>query len=394
MNRNISIPGSSTKPRLGIDVTSALSQHAGIGRYTRELIRTLVRSNDSFDYTLFSAKIPRARELIPDEFREKEEVRIRTAPISEKWLYRLWHRLRVPVPVQWFTGELDLYYSPDFVLPPVAGSIPTILTVHDLSFVHFPETFTPSLITYLNEVVPRSVRKASHILADSEATKVDLVNIWEIPDKKISVLYSGVDRSFRPVTDKGHLSSMREKYGLGQDPYILSVSTIQPRKNYQMLIRAFKRIASDYPHRLVIAGGKGWLFESILEEVRIQNLEDKVLFIGFVDDDDLPALYSDATLFVFPSLYEGFGLPLLEAMACGVPVISSSASCLPEVAGEAALTLPPEDERAWTGGIQGLLDDPNRRMKMVASGFRRSREFTWWQSADTLADTISGLLEG
>jgi glycosyltransferase involved in cell wall biosynthesis len=157
--------------------------------------------------------------------------------LSARWLYRLWYRLRLPLPVQWFSGKIDLFHSPDFVLPPVRGKIPTLLTVHDLSFVHFPETFTNALVGYLNRVVPRSVARASHILADSQATKEDLVQVWDVSPEKVTVLRSGVDKRFRPVTDADTLEAVRRKYKLQSAPYLLSVGTVQPRKNYQMLIR-------------------------------------------------------------------------------------------------------------------------------------------------------------
>lgn len=378
-------------PVVGIDVTSALSQRAGIGRYTRELVSALVRIDKSTEYLMFSAKQP-TWDLLENRIPPDSNVRYKQSPLSERWLYRLWYRLRLPVPVQLFTGDIDLFYSPDFVLPPVRDDIPTILTVHDLSFMHFPETFTPSLRKYLNQVVPRSVRRASHVLADSQTTKDDISNIWHVDDKKITVLYSGVDRSFRPPSEKAQLAKVRDKYDLGDEPYILSVSTIQPRKNYQMLIRAFKEVAMDFPHRLIIAGGKGWFYEETLAEVNAQGLNDRVLFVGFVDDQDLPALYSDATLFLFPSLYEGFGLPILEAMACGVPVVVSNASCMPEVAGNAALILPPRDQEAWTTAIRDLLDDPRRRTQMVADGFLRARQFSWKRAAEQLSGLVQQLL--
>jgi len=380
-----------TNPVIGIDVTSALSQQAGIGRYTRELVSALIRYDKDSEYILFSAKQP-SWDQLAKQIPIDAKVQYKQAPFSERWLYRIWYRLRLPVPVQVFTGDIDLYYSPDFVLPPVRDGIPTILTVHDLSFVHYPETFTPPLRNYLNQVVPRSIRKANHVLADSQATKEDLIEIWNIDEKKITVLYAGVNPSFRPPTDRGKFTEVRKKYDLGDEPYIFSVSTIQPRKNYQMLIKAFKDVAKNYPHNLIIAGGRGWLYEETFNEVIAQGLEDRVRFIGFVDDEDLPALYSEATLFVFPSLYEGFGLPVLEAMACGVPVIVSGASSLPEVASEAALMLPPQEQRLWSSAIRDLLDNPNRRAQMVAGGFLRVRQFGWKRAATQLSGVLQRLL--
>jgi len=379
------------RPRIGVDFTSALTQVGGIGRYTRELFRAVAREGDDFRFKLFSAR-PDASNTLNNGVPKGINVSFRKVPISNRWLYRLWYRLNLPLPVQLFTGRIDLFHSPDFVLPPIVGSTPTLLTVHDLSFVHYPATFTPALVRFLNRVVPQSVAKANHILADSRATKNDMINLWNVAPDKITVLYSGVHHRFRPVRKKQQLAAVREKYGIGNKPYLLGLSTIQPRKNFQMLIRAFATIADKYPHDLVIGGGKGWLYDQILAETRSNNLAERVKFIGFVEDADLPALYSGATLFVFPSLYEGFGLPILEAMSCGVPVLTSNASCLPEVVGQAGVQLPPEDESAWAAEMGKLIDNPIDRTHLVAAGFLRARDFTWEKAAQKLLTVYETLL--
>ena len=379
------------RPRIGIDVTSAVNQGAGIGRYTRELVKALAAAENDYDYALFSAKVP-VLSPVENPLPEGANISFRSAPISERWLYRLWYRLRIPIPVQILTGNIDLFHSTDFVLPPLKPEIPSLLTIHDLSFVHYPETFTPQLGNYLNNIVPRSVGRATHILADSEATKSDISEIWQVPDDKITVLYSGVSRDFQPTNDPRSIDELRANYDLGQGPYLLCVGTVQPRKNYQMLIQAFRNVAQQFPHNLIFAGGKGWLFDQILAEIEEQGLEDRVRFIGFVDDQQLPALYSEASLFLFPSLYEGFGLPLLEAMACGVAVISSNASSLPEVAGDASLKLPPNDLDSWTEAIIALLSNSSRRTGMIADGFLQVRNFTWEKAADNLRRVYRQLL--
>lgn len=377
--------------RIGIDVTAAVTQGGGIGRYTRELIYALTAVDTTTAYRFFSAKHP-ATSPVPDPIPNANNVTIHPAPVDERWLYRLWYRLRLPLPVQWVTGRLDLFHSPDFVLPPVSGRIPTLLTVHDISFVHHPETFPERLVTYLNRVVPWSIQRATHVLADSNATKADLEACWQVPSQKITVLYSGVHERFQPVTDAEKLTAVRQKYDLGDAPYILSVGTVQPRKNYQMLIRAFKPVAATFPHRLIISGGKGWLYDEMMMEVREQGLKGRVHFPGFVADADLPALYSGADLFVFPSLYEGFGLPLLEAMGCGTAVISSNASSLPEVAGQAAVQLPPADQAAWSQMMQLLLADPAERTHYIEAGFNQVLQFRWQQSARQLLNIYQHLL--
>ena len=378
-------------PTIGIDVTSAVAQGGGIGRYTRELIATLAAMKSPYTFRFFSAKPP--MELpVANPVPTAVHTTYHPAPLNERWLYRLWYRLRLPLPVQLVTGKLDLFHSPDFVLPPVSGKIPTLLTVHDLSFAHYPEVFPAPLVKYLNSVVPWSVGRATHILADSISTKQDLMALWQVPEAKITVLYCGVDARFAPVTEKKVLTAVRQKYNLGNIPYILNVGTIQPRKNYQMLIRAFKPVAEQHPHNLIFAGGKGWLYDEMMREVERQGLNGRVHFIGFVNDADLPALYTDASLLTFPSLYEGFGLPLLEAMACGVPVVSSDASSLPEVVGDSGLLLSPHDEAVWSEGLHELLLDPVRRSQMVADGFRQVRQFTWRKASSKLLSLYQNLL--
>jgi len=377
--------------RIGIDVTAALTQGGGIGRYTRELVAALVAADTAHGYHFFAARPPQ-KLPVPDPVPQAAHTHFHPAPLNERWLYRIWYRLRLPLPVQWFTGKLDLFHSPDFVLPPVAGGIPTLLTVHDLSFLHYPHTFPEKLVTYLKKVVPWSVARATHVLADSEATRDDLLALWGVPPQKVTVLYSGVNGRFQPVTAYPQLQELRRKYHLGDTPYILAVGTIQPRKNYQMLIRAFAPVAEQFPHQLIFSGGRGWLYEEMMAEVERQGLTERVKFIGFVDDADLPALYSDAALFVFPSLYEGFGLPILEAMACGVPVISSDASCLPEVVGTAGQLLSPHEPEAWTEMMLTLLADPQKRSQLVGAGFQQARRFRWQRSAAQLLEIYTTLL--
>jgi glycosyltransferase involved in cell wall biosynthesis len=382
--------------RIGIDVTAALAQGGGIGRYTRELIRAVVATESPFHFRLFSARAP-AQLPVPNPLPQAAHVVYRAAPLPERWLYRLWYRLRLPLPVQLITGQLDLFHSPDFVLPPVYGRIPTVLTVHDLSFIHYPHTFPDVLVNYLNRVVPWSVGRATHILADSEATRQDLVDLWQVPAEKVTVLYSGVNPSFRPA-DEEMVTAVRRRYRLDDVPYLLSVGTVQPRKNYQMLIRAFAAVAARWPHTLAIAGSKGWLYDDMLAEIERQNLTGRVRFIGFVADADLPALYTGADLFLFPSLYEGFGLPLLEAMACGLPVIASDASCLPEVVVdrergmETAVLLSPHSPRLWSQAIHQLLDNAPERERLSQLGRQQAAQFTWQRAARQLVGLYQQLL--
>jgi glycosyltransferase involved in cell wall biosynthesis len=318
--------------------------------------------------------------------------RVKSATLSDAWLARLWHRLHLPLPVETLIGMQDLFHATDFVLPPTTQHSRTLLTVHDLSFVRDPESTTVQLRRYLNSVVPKSVAQAHHVLADSRATKDDLIELYKTAPDKITVLHSGVDARFAPEKQRGEEERIRRRYKLGHQPFILSLGTLQPRKNYSRLIAAFARVADvsrwidgrPTSHNLVIVGKQGWLFDSIKADVARLGIRTRVIFPGYVEDQDLPALYRAADLFVFPSLYEGFGLPPLEAMACGTPVVTSNVSSLPEVVGEAGLTVDPTDIYALANAISRALQDVQLRQQMIEHGLARAAEFTWQRAARQL----------
>jgi glycosyltransferase involved in cell wall biosynthesis len=374
--------------RIGIDYTAAVRQRAGIGRYTRNLIRALSEIPAGNEYTLFIAGGWREGDGLgvwPANFR------IRSVPISDRWVHILWQRLRLPVPVQAITGRLDLFHSPDFVLPPT-GSTPAVLTVHDLSFLRVPQFFVPGFCEYLEGAVSRAVRRAQHILADSHSTRQDLIELMNVDPERVTVLYPGVEPRFQPLAEIEALESVRARYELPQR-FILGLSTLQPRKNFAGLIEGFSRLlstGSDEPRiaavKLVIAGGKGWMYEEILAQVERSGLGDRVHFAGFVADDDLPALYNLAEIFAFPTWYEGFGLPALEAMACGTPVVTASNSSLPEVVGEAGLMVDAADSDGLAEAMSRLLADAGLRMRLTTAGREQARRFSW-------EDSARGLLE-
>lgn len=372
---------------IGIDYTAAVHQTAGIGRYSREMVRALAAAPAKFDYRLFVADANRmTRPLLPASNFAWCPTRL-----TERWLARLWYRLRLPLPIESWTGPLDLFHAADFFLPPVRPGTRTIVTIHDLSFVRLPETVMPGMANHLNKWVPRSVQRADHVIAVSEATRQDLIELYQTPPEKISVLYHGVTPDFKPVLEPDKLSGVRQKYNLGQQPFILSVGTIQPRKNYRRLIQAFATL--DPALALVIVGSKGWNYADVLAEITHQNLAKRVHLLGFVADADLPALYSAANLFVYPSLYEGFGLPVLEAMACGTPVVASNQSALPEVVGEAGLLVDPADIEAMAAAMAHVLSDTGLRQTLAEAGPARAAQFTWAGMADHLLALYQKLVQ-
>jgi glycosyltransferase involved in cell wall biosynthesis len=374
--------------RIAIDYTPAYEQGGGIGRYVRELVAALTSQDEQNSYRLFVAGATRDR--LPAI--GKGNFSWTPTRLTPKWLARIWHRARIPLPVEIFTGKINLYHATDFVLPPTYPATRTILTVHDLSFVRVPETASPRLKAYLDNVVPRSVNRADHILADSQATKDDLVELYATPAEKITVLLSGVDQRFQRTEPAGFLTT-RTRYKIGHQPYIFSIGTVQPRKNYGRLIQALAQLrAEGHDLILVIAGGRGWLEDPIYETLRAYKMESFVHFIGFAAEEDLPALYSAAECVAFPSLYEGFGLPVLESMACGTPVITSNLSSLPEVAGDAALLVNPLEVDVITDAIRRVIEDSALRQTLVERGYERARQFTWEASARQLRQIYQMML--
>ena len=363
--------------RIGIDYTSAVRQHAGIGRYTRGLIGALAEVDRTREYVLFSAGPDARRCAWPDNFS------LRSVPLSDRHMAILWQRLRLPLPVELVTGRIDLFHSPDFVLPPVWRAR-TALTVHDLSFLRLPECSSPPLLAYLMGAVPRSVARADVLLADSESTRRDLIELLRVPEDRVFVVYAGVEGRFRPEPDPDD-SARRERHGL-ERPYILGVGTLQPRKNFGRLVHAFHRLVQEHgaPHDLVIAGGKGWLYDDVFAAIAELGIEQRVRVLGFVDDNDLPALYRGADVFAFPSLYEGFGIPVLEAMGCGTPVVTSNVSSLPEVAGDAALQVPPDDVDALADALWRSISNTALREAHRTRGFEQVARFTWRRAAEDL----------
>lgn len=376
--------------RIGLEITAAVQQSGGIGRYVREMLSALSDIDQSNQYRLFYASKNRSNHTmldLPDNFR------VRQLPVNDIWLARIWQRIRLPLPVELITGFLDIYHSPDFTLPPTLSDIPTLLTVHDLSFLRAPESAAPGLRGYLEIAVKRSVKLATHVLADSQSTKDDLIELYATPEDKITVLYSGVSSDFRPITDPNRLMKIRQHYKLGEKPFVLSVGTLQPRKNHATLIKAFEQAFRDSEYNLVLAGGRGWSYEEVHALVRSRGLQHRVLFPGFVADEDLSALYSSADVMTFPSLYEGFGLPVLEAMACGVPVLASNTSCLPEVAGGAALFVNPRNIEAMSDALLKLVSNVDLRKTLREKGFERVEQFSWQSSAEKLLGVYRDLAQ-
>jgi glycosyltransferase involved in cell wall biosynthesis len=340
------------------------------------LIRALLAFDHENLYRLYTReKVPR------DFFPTASNFEIRVIPFP-----RVWTHLRLSL--EMLTRPPDALFVPAHVLPLIHPRR-SIVTVHDLGHLHFPEAHPTFQRLYHDWSTRWNVRAASHIFADSGATKDDLVKFYRVAPGKISVVYPAYDAElYRPVRDAAVIEETKTRLCIDRD-YILAIGTIHPRKNYQRLIEAFSKLQiADC--RLVIVGKRGWLYDLILARVKDRNLESRVLFLDYVPVSDMPALISGARLLAFPSLHEGFGLPVLEAQACGTPLICSMTSSLPEVAGDGALFVDPCDVDAIAGALRRLLSDDALRVKLIARGFENVKRFSWEQSTRVALKAIYG----
>jgi glycosyltransferase involved in cell wall biosynthesis len=372
---------------IGVDYTAAAWQGAGIGRYTRELIRAAVPRDRTLRYRLFYAAggLPADAPYVADLralAAANPNVSVHALPISPRLLTILWQRARLPLPVERLVGRLDLLHAPDFVLPPTRAR--TILTVHDLTFMVRPESADARLRRYLMAAVPRSLRRADRVLVDSQATAADLERLLGVAGPHVRLLYPGVDPRFQPMPATA-TEPVRAALGLPAH-FLLFVGTLEPRKNVPRLIAAFAQIAAD-PQcadlHLVIAGRRGWLYDEIFATVERLGLHNRVQFLDFVADQQLPALYNLARAFVYPSVYEGFGFPALEALACGTPVVTANVASLPEVVGTAAVLVDPYDVTAIAQGIAAALQNA---ASLRAAGPPQAQRFNWAASGAALIE--------
>jgi glycosyltransferase involved in cell wall biosynthesis len=367
---------------IGIDASRATAgRRTGTETYSLQLIRALARlrgERDDFAMRLYVNGPPPEGLFWSGPASAGCEIR------SIPWP-RLWTHVRLSAEVT--AHPPDVLFVPAHVLP-LAHPARSVATVHDLGYLTFPEAHRSSDRRYLDWSTAWNARQSRAVIADSAATRDDLVQAYGIAPEKIHVIYLGANPDVAVEPDPQRRAAARERYGIGER-YLLYVGTLQPRKNLARVVQAFAGLAGRESFegvQLVLAGKRGWLDDDLFMQVRALGLEGRVLFPGYVADADLAPLLSGALGFVFPSLYEGFGMPVLEAQACGAAVMTSNNSSLPEVAGDAALLVDPGDVDAIADAMQRLVTDEALRAALVARGFENVKRFSWEKCArETLA---------
>ena len=362
-----------------IDVSAAVHGRAGLGRYAESLSRALV-AKDPERFALFFNRGSEARPLVG-----LEGIPVQTVGAGYKpWRMAVWLGQVASLGFDRLLPGAELYHATEHLLMPLRH-VPTVLTVHDLIFRLFPQHHKRLNYWYLNAALPLYCRRASAIIAVSEATKRDLILLYGLDTDKITVVHEAATSHFAPVSP-ARVEEVRARYHL-PDRYLLHVGTIEPRKNLNRLLEAVHRLRKAGEEiQVVVVGSKGWLFEGFFEALEELDQGDAVILPGYVPDADLPAVYCGARLVAVPSLYEGFGLPVLEAMACGVPVVCSHASSLPEVGSDAARYFDPTDVAAMADAIMAVWRDETLRDDMRRRGLARAAQFSWERAADkTLA---------
>ncbi|MGD8398167.1 MAG: glycosyltransferase family 1 protein [Anaerolineae bacterium] len=354
---------------------------AGINWYIHNLLRHLPGADPEIACTAFLgekrfSRVPGLELAISQLPTHRPPVRIAWEQAVQPWAAR--------------RAGVDLIHAPAFV-GPLAGAPPFVVTIHDLSFLLYPERFRAGNRRYLRLFTRLSVGRARRVIAVSQSTRDDVVRLYGLAPDRVDVVHNGVDGAYRPLPP-GEVAAFRARQNL-PERFILFVGTLEPRKNVTGLVEAYARLPLPRPP-LMLVGGKGWLYDEVYARVEQLGLGSEVHFVGFVDSGELPWWYNAAEVFVYPSFYEGFGLPALEAMACGTPVIASDTSSLPEVVGAAGVLVDPEDPEALAATLDRVLTDSTLAGALQAAGPQQAARFSWQRAARETAASYRRALNG
>lgn len=379
--------------RIGMDGHPLMGQRTGIGRYQLNLLDHLI-ADPAGAVEAIDLLVPlgwrshgRQRAELAAFVRNRfpsGHIRTRGIGMPSQLLQLLWRATSHPCVDGWLPG-IEVFHGVNFWLPPLHRAR-GVITVHDLGFLALPELHTPAQRA-IHGKLGRSLGRCARVIAVSENTRRDFLRHYSYPAERVRVIPLAADPGFRPIQDPAVLAQARERFRLPPS-FILSVCTLEPRKNLIALVRAFHHALSRLPSdsKLVLAGGSSWGTDQLRATLRELRLDSRVILTGYLSDIDLVVLYNLASCFVYPSRYEGFGLPVLEAMACGTPVICSNASSLPEVTADAAVQVPPDDVVGLSESIRSFVNDRARRAEFAARGVTRAAQFSWSRTAsETLA---------
>ncbi len=351
--------------KIVIDTQTMLGKKSGFGFYVKNLVENLKKIDTQNEYFLI------------DSGKEKD---LRTYE-------RIWWD-QVGFVKKAKKVKADIIHKTCFSVPRF-GKFKKVVTIHDIIPLIYPENFSRASRFYFTKLMPWSYKFADYYITISESAKKDLVEKLGLDSNKIKVIYEAAGDEFKVITDLNKIEQVKKRYKISGD-YILNVGTLEPRKNLEFFVKVFADVVKDIRKfgnsgigdlKLVVAGKKGWRYENLFREIENLGIKDKVIFTNYVDDLDLPYLYNGAKLFAFPSIYEGFGLPILEAMKCGVPVISSNSSSLPEVVSNAGILLDPENKELWIKNIIDVLNNGEKQIMMKADGLKQASNFSWEKCA-------------
>lgn len=357
---------------------AALINRGGVYQYMVNLISEFGKIDAENEYILlsfsfFGSKRPERHDEFCSSLTGNYKRRICRLP------RRIWRE--IPLPIESITGPIDVFHGLIDYVPPTR-SAKSILTVHDTAYLRNPELLKARWVWRMNIYTPLIANRADLIITISDFSKYDIVELLGIPEDRVRVVYHGVSPHFVPIEEKTVIEEIKQKHGI-EGSYILFVGVLEPRKNITRLIEAFNELKniSDFPHKLVIAGPEGWLCQDIFRKVKEPGLESDIILTGYVPHADLPALYSGADLFILPSVSESFGIPVLEAMACGTPVVGSKACALPEVVGDAGILVDPYSIQDMAEAMYKVLSDSNLQAELRKKGIERVKNFTWEKTA-------------
>jgi len=358
---------------VGYDIRPLIFTKAGIATYLYNLIANLARLSDG-DIYLFSSSSSRI--AWRQKFQNVKEKVVRL-PQLNRYFESLWGENLLPLAIK--RGKIDVFHGPRFFVPQKL-SCPSVVTVHDLGFKKFPELVKSGVAAYFDEMVASSVKRARKVIVLSHATRKDLIDLYKVADGKIAVIYCAADKAFSPVTDKAAIERVKLKFSI-RKKFILFAGTVEPRKNIVNLLEAYRMAKAKDEFDLVVAGGYGWLYDEVLRKASQPELQSKVVFTDYISSEDMACLYSGCEAFVFPSFYEGFGLPVLEAMNCGAPVITSSTSSLKELFADSSYQVDPHSPGSIAEGIDNVLSNAALRDELRTKGAKRSKDFSWEATA-------------